>query len=82
MVMTHTTAIKSGASDKTLGPRLIRLHEHQKRTERLNYVAIALASLLVIYVATTIIRPILFGHRPGQKTQDLGCISKSSTGEC
>ena len=70
------------SSTTPLGPRLERLQVQHKRTERMNYAAIALAALLVIYVAVTIVRPILFGHRPGHKTQDLGCVSKSSTGDC
>ena len=67
---------------KAPGARLERLSLQHKRNERLNYAAIALVALLVIYVAVTIVRPILFGHRPGHKTQDLGCVSKSSTGDC
>lgn len=75
----------SASTSSTLAsssPRLERLQAQHKRTERMNYAAIALVALLVIYVAVTIVRPILFGHRPGHKTQDLGCVSKSSTGDC
>ncbi len=64
------------------GPRLERLHTHQLRAERLNYVAIVLGALVALYVAVTIIRPLFASTRPGKITQDFGCISKSTVSDC
>ena len=71
----------TGASAAT-GPRLERLHSHQLRAERLNYVAIAIGALMGLYVLITIVRPLFFSTRPGKVTQDFGCISKSTVSDC
>lgn len=76
------SVLLSQSTPQQTGPRVARLHQQQKRNERLNYAAIGLVALLVIYVLMTIVRPIFFGHRPGQKNQDLGCVSKSGAGDC
>jgi hypothetical protein len=64
------------------GSRLDRFHSQRRRAERLNYVAIAIGGLIVLYVLVTIIRPLFASTRPGQVTQDFGCVSKSSVGDC
>jgi len=64
------------------GARLDRFHQQQQRADRLNYVAIAVGALIVLYVVVTIIRPLFASSRPGKVTQDFGCISKSTVSEC
>ncbi len=65
-----------------MGPRLTRFYKQQQRADRLNYVAIVLGGLIVVYVLMTIVRPLFANTRPGKVTQDFGCISKSTVSDC
>jgi hypothetical protein len=73
-------AAVSSPSD-TVHPSLDRFHL-QQRADRLNYVAIVVGVLIALYVVVTIIRPLFASTRPGQVTQDFGCISKSTVSDC
>ena len=64
------------------GPRLTRYYKQQQRANRLNYVAMVLGGLIVVYVLVTIVRPLFANTRPGKTAQDFGCISKSTMSEC
>jgi hypothetical protein len=72
----------SNAATSELGQRLSRLHRQQQRADRLNYIAVAIGSLIALYVVVTIIRPLFASTRPGKITQDFGCISKSTVSDC
>jgi hypothetical protein len=66
----------------TDGPRLDRFYKQQQRAERLNYAAIVVGVLILLYVVVTIIRPLFASTRPGKSAQDFGCISKSTISDC
>jgi hypothetical protein len=65
-----------------VGPRVARYRKMQKRSSSLNYLVLAVAFLIAVYVAVTILRPIFFSIRPGTTADDLGCVARSNVSSC